>query len=379
MRPTVVKTTLISMLAAAALLGASCSSDSSDAASDSNGTSDSSSIAEAKSAVEELIKRPTQIQVTTPLEGDVPTGKTAAWLECSIPDCQILGPPLAEALNEFGWKMNTIDAGLTPEKVKDAWGLAVRGKPGAVFATGFGQSIFSEELGQLTSAGIPVINGFVADKSGKGGVSAVIGGSETSRAIGDAFANWVLAEKGKDAKVLLVHSSTFPTLLDVREGFETRYKELCSTCKLEVLDVPAEKFGAGLPAEVVAKLQSNRDINYVVADEGSMLLGLPQAMETANLNDIGVIGQYPSETSVEYLSSGKIVKAIVMPSMTDAMWNMADAMARLESGQSIAENEAAGPIWIVTPKTASQLKTPYHLIEGYQDEYRKLWSGVTGG
>ncbi len=379
MRSNMAKAAIVGFLAVSLVLAGACSSssDNSDGASN-GGTEASSGIAEAQSAVDQLTTRPTEIPVTKPLEGDVPTGQTASWLQCSIPDCEILGPPLEAALGEFGWSMDTIDAGLSPEEIKNAWGLAVKQSPGAVFATGFPSSIFSEELGQLAAADTPVIDAFVAEPAG-GGISAVISGTPTSNAIGEAFADWVLAKKGKEAKVLLVHSSTFPTLVDVKEGFESRYSELCPDCSVEVMDVPAESFGADLPAEVVAKLQANPDINYVIADEGNMLLGLPQAMETADITDVPVVGQYPSETSVEYLKSGKIVKAIVMPSMTDAMWNMTDALARNFTGQSLDENQAAGPLWIVTPDTADQLETPYHLIEGYQDEYKKLWSGVIGG
>lgn len=342
------------------------------------GTEQLDGIQEAIDAVEELTQRPTQIPITTPLEGTLPEGGgTAVWLQCSIPDCEILGPPLEAALNELGWEMETIDAGLTPEEVKNAWGLAVERNPDAVFATGFGSSIFADELAQLEERGTPVIDAFVAETSGNG-LTSVIGGTATSNAIGVAFADWVLAEEGEEANVLLVHSSTFPTLLDVKAGFEERYGELCADCEVEVMDVPAESFGSDLPAEVVAKLRSNPDINYVVADEGNMLLGLPQAMETAGI-DVGIIGQYPSETSVEYLADGSHVKAIVMPAMTDSMWNMADALARHLLDLPADENEGPGSLWILTPETAGEIEPPFHLIEGYEDEYRELWAPALGG
>jgi len=368
---------IIAMLMALVLVAAACGDDDSESSDDGDSSSEEGNgIAEAEEAVAQLTERPSEIPVTTPLEGEVGEG-SAAWLQCAIPDCEILGPPLEEGLAEFGWTMDTIDAGLSPEEVKSGWGVAASQEPDAVFATGFPRVIFEEELGQLADQGADIVNAFVAEGSGDG-VSAVISGTPTSTAIGTAFADWVLAEQGTDANVLLVHSSTFPTLLDVRAGFEERFTELCPDCPVEVMDVPAEDFGANLPAEVVAQLRSLPDVNYVVADEGNMLLGLPQAMAEAGMTDISVVGQYPSETSLEYLADGSIVKAIVMPSMGDAMWNMVDAMARTETGQPVDENEAAGPLWIVTPETASELEYPFSLVPDYQEQYQELWSAVTG-
>ncbi len=338
------------------------------------GTDDA--IPAAVAAVEELIDRPTEIPVTTPLEGTVPSDGTAAWLQCSLPDCEILGPPLEEALNAFGWSMETINAGLTPEEVLDAWALAVERAPDAVFATGFPRSIFDEQLSELAGSEVPIIEAFVADESEEG-ISAVISGSATSRAIGVAFADWVLSNEGSSANVLFIHSSAFATGEDVRAGFEERFQGLCADCPYEVIDIPANEFNS-IPREVVAILQGSPDINYIVADEGSMLVGLPQAMQTAGFQDVPVIGQYPSETTVQYLADGSVVKALVMPSMTDSMWSMVDAMARTFTGQSVEENEAPSPLWIVTPETAGELELPYSLVPDYQAQYRDLWSAVIG-
>ena len=149
------------LLATALVLSGACSSDDSGSGSADDTGGDSSGIPEAADAVEELTVRPTEIVQTTPLDGEVPSGLTAAWLQCSIPDCEILGPPLEEALQEFGWSMDTIDAGITPEEVKSGWGLAAEQNPDAVFATGFPTSIYSDELAQLAASDTPVIQGFI--------------------------------------------------------------------------------------------------------------------------------------------------------------------------------------------------------------------------
>lgn len=360
-------------------IAAACGSSSSGAGSsgDSNSGSTSTTIPSAQAAVSKLTTRPANIQITTPLDKKVPTGKKIAWIQCSIPDCQILGPPLKAAAAQFGWTVQTIDAGLTPDTVKAAWDVAVRSHPDAVVATGFPSSIFASELKTLENENIPVIDGFVADPVGNG-LDAIVQGRDTSNAIGVAFANWVLSQEGTKSNVLLVHSSTFPTLLDVKAGFMSTYSSECPSCKVKTIDVPATAYGKTLPAQVVATLRSNPDINYVVTDEGNMILGVPQAMKAAGITNVGVVGQYPSQASIQYLQDGSIVKAMVMPPIVDSMWTMVDALARVYTGQSVDVDNAAAPLWILTPQTAGDLTYPYFLTPDYQSQYKQLWAKGIG-
>jgi ABC-type sugar transport system substrate-binding protein len=365
----------IGVVASAAALAAACGGSGGSGGGQSAGSG--STIAAAQRAVDALTTRPAKIQITEPLGKVVPRGKRIDWIQCSIPDCQILGPPLAEAAKNFGWTVKTINGGITPASIKSAWDLAVRDKPDAVVATGFPSSIFASELKTLESQHIPVIDGFVADPTGNG-ISAVVQGKSTSTGIGAAEANWVLAKKGTKANVLLLHSSTFPTLLQVKDGFSSTYSGQCPSCKVKVVDAPATSYGTTLPAQVVAALRANPSINYVVVEEGNMILGIPQAMKAAGITNVGVIGQYPSQASVEYLKDGSIVKALVMPPVLDSMWTMTDALARVYTGQDVSVDDAAGPLWIITPETAGQLTYPYFLTPGYQAQYRSLWKAGIG-
>ena len=355
-------------------LGACSSSSTKGQATTSEAPAKSDSVAtQAQGIADKLTQRPTQLTVTDPITKPVPTGKKIVWLQCSIPDCAILGPPLKTASEYFGWSVDTINAGITPESVKAAWDLAVRAKPDAVVATGFPRSIFETELKQLAAAGTKVVDGYVTDPPADG-ITVTFAGRSSSRAIGDAMATWVLSKKGKASNVLLVHSSSFPTLGDVKDGFEGRYKALCSACKETVLDEPATAIGKDLPQNVAAKLRSDSSINYVVAEEGNMLLGLPEALKAAGIN-VPVIGQYPSETSIQYLKDGSIVKAIVMTQQVDSMFQATDALARAFAGQDFQADQPASPTWIVTPQTASQLESPYYLTPDYVSKYEAVWKG----
>jgi ABC-type sugar transport system substrate-binding protein len=333
------------------------------------------SIPGAQQALGHILVRPQHLPTSDPITKPIPKGKTIDWIQCSLSDCTILTPPLKAAAAALGWTIRVIPAGVTPETVKNAWDVAVADHPDGVVATGFPKSIFASELAALSAANIPVVDGFVADTSG-GGITAVVQGNNTNQKIGIAMADAVLAKRGSSANTLLISSSTFPTLAKVESGYMREYKRLCANCKVSTLDEQATSFGSTLPGDVVAYLRSHPGINSIVPDEGAMAIGIPQALATAGIKNMTIVGQYPDPTTAQYLKSGQM-SSIVMPQETDSMWQMIDALARFYAGQPTAPSEAASPVWAVTSKTVGRLKQPYYLIPNYASKYKHLW-GVNG-
>jgi len=365
---------MLGVIGCLCLVATACSNSSSGGGNGSPSASSSSSsdtIPAAVDALNKLLQRPETLPSTVPISKPIPKGKTIDWLQCGISDCAILTPPLKAAAASLGWNVKVVDAGLTPESVKNAWDLAVRDHPDAVFASGFPASIFKSELAQLKAMNIPVIDFAVHDKSGNG-ITAVIQGDNTSYAIGVGLADWVLAKKGKSANTLLVTSSTFANLPITVNGFKHEYNTLCPSCKVDTLDAPATTFGTTLPGNVVTYLRSHPDVNYIAADEGAMSQGIPQAIKTAGMN-IQMITQYPNQTTAQYLKDGSVLAGIIMPQEIDAMWQMTDAAARYYAGMSTKPAEAPSPLWFVTPETVSQISPPYSLIPDYPAKYKQLW------
>lgn len=360
----------VALAALTGLFAAGCGS-SSNSSTTSAASTTSSGISAAVSAVNQLSQRPTQIPSTTPITKAIPKGKTIAWIQCGISDCTVLTPALKAAAQELGWTIKVIPAGLTPVTVKNAWDVAVREHPDAVFASGFPASIFSSELATLHSEHIPVVDYAVTDPP-KNGIISVIQGPAFSKSIGKAMADWVLSKEGKKADTLFVTSSTFADLPYVTSGFNSEYSGFCSSCKVSTLNEPATSFGTSLPTTIVGYLRAHPSVNYLVLDEGSMAIGMPQALSSAGLTSTPVITQTPNPTTSQYLKQGAQLKMIVMPQMVDTMWQMVDTVARYWSGTPY-ESEVGSPLWLVTPSTVSQLTYPYNLVPNYQQKYKALW------
>jgi ribose transport system substrate-binding protein len=327
----------------------------------------------AKALLAALEKRPTELPVTAPITKPIPKGKRIDWLVCGVPDCTILTKPLQEAAAALGWTIKSIPAGLTPATVQAAWKLAVQDKPDAVMATGFPRAIFNTQLQQLKAMNIPVIDGFVTDEAGDGLTAVVAGGAETFGATGKTLADFTVGRGGKKTNAVFIGGSTFPGLDAVQNAYKTEYKTLCPDCSFDALNEPASAIGTTLPSAVVAYLTKHPNVNYLALGEGSMSIGLPQALQAAHLK-AKIVGVYPSQTELQALSAGTI-DGIVMFQQGDAMWQMTDALARYFAGVDVADAMKPSPAWAITKDSASELsgRGPYFLIENYQADYKKLW------
>lgn len=360
---------LVALLAVLPVVACSTGEDSPDAVP--SDAADENAIPEAREAMEQLVERPTTIPVTEPIDAEIPTGLTIDWIECGVPECTVLTEPLTKAAETLGWELKVVPAGLTPETILDAWNVAVRDQPDGVIGSGFPRVLFEQPLAQLEAAGIPVVYGFVTDEAG-GGIVAMINVTESFfNTTGVALADFVLGTAGTEANTLFIAQSTFPGAVKEAETFQTRYEELCPDCGFQVMDPPASATGSTLTGDIVAEITRNPDINYVVTTTPSQLTGLPQALETAGL-DVRLLTNSPDPTAVQYLKDG-LIEGIMMSTQHDAMWQMIDAMARHHAGVDVAPAEAATPNWVVTQETAGELTEPYHLVPGYEDQYKELW------
>ncbi len=234
-------------------------------------------MAAAKANVEAALVRPTKIEVTEPVGATIPKGKTIDWIQCSIPACTQLGTALKEATDTLGWTLNTIDGGITPETIANAWAKAAANKHDAVIASGFPRSIFEQSLQELKAANIPVIDIDVTDPA-ENGITAVIQGADAYPPLGALQADWVLSQNGEDSHVLRVTTSAFPVVGLSTQGFTDEYKKVCPNCELQTLEAQVTDFGDKLSTQIVAFLQSHPDVNIVSAAVSDMVTGLNSAL-----------------------------------------------------------------------------------------------------
>jgi hypothetical protein len=83
-------------------------------------------LEQAAAIVEEFSVRPTEIPNTTPIEGEIPTGKRVYFISCGAPACEAEIPILQEAAEILEWELTAISTDPTkPEQITAAWDRVV--------------------------------------------------------------------------------------------------------------------------------------------------------------------------------------------------------------------------------------------------------------
>lgn len=365
----------IGALAGAAALIAGCSSSS-------DGTSSGGAVGTAGTKyptaaahIATLMQRPTTIKITQAIGKSIPAGKTIAYIQCGSPACVGNGDALDEAAKTVDWTVKRIDAGLTAESIKAAWGQAVSQHPDAVVTSGFSRALFNPELSQLAAAKVPVIDLTTADNPGDG-LTAIYGYGPQWATQGQILADYMLANAGSaTVKALSVTVSAYANLGMIADGLSTEVKAQCGDCSVASLDVPVSSIGSDLPSRITSYLSAHPDVNWVYVGFADMVTGLPAALSSAGLGKVKLITIDDTATSQNYMRNGQSLVMSAGFDIHEMMWRAVDYLARTWTGASTGQNTAvdALPLWVVTKDNLPAGSGYLDYVEGYQGQYKKLW------
>lgn len=329
--------------------------------------------AQAEAAVAPYTTRPTSIGITEPIEGEIPSGKTIAYMNCSLPSCSEIGEIVKDAASVLGWTTVPINIGATPETVKAGWEQAVKLKPDAVIGQGYGPELYGEELDELKALDIPVILSSIAENDPR--LTALFQEGNTAVVKAGAIqADWVLAEYGSDAKTLAIDVPDLSSIHSWYTGFADEYKRLCPNCKLGKVEFASTDLGTPKTASQIAGyVQANPDTNAIMMSVASIALGLPEALEALDYDGaVGVLNA--DEATRDYMRQGKIT----VSNSTDwatTVWKEIDTAARYMMGQSVQPDiDAPENYFLYTGDTIPEgegYATPY--VADYQEQFKQLW------
>jgi|GEM_PF-1957680 len=337
------------------------------------GSSASGGIAEAQKFVEEGLETPTQITLTKPFKKTPPSGKTLAYMNCGLPICSEVEAGLKESTKVLGWKLVSISTGSTPESVQSAWSEVVQLNPDAVVADGSPAVLYEKQLKEYAAEGGAFVNEAVAEEPLVENSINIVGKDDFSES-GKWLARWAIAKQEENANSVFVNVSEFPILTTLEEAFKEEYKRLCASCKLESLTVSAAAIGKDLPSQLVSWMQKNPETNFLVPSFGDMVLGVPQALKAAGVNEsVSVISQGDGPTNFEYIAEGGQEVAVPQPVQMIA-WMMTDAAARLIVGEKFDESEyQVVPHQYITAENLENPKEPWPGVPGFQKQFEELW------
>ena len=335
-------------------------------------------VAAAQAIVDELRVIPTEIGVTVGPSAAVPTGLKVAWLACELPSCTEVGedwPAIAEAL---GWELKVINVesaspGAGVQEAID-WGanyISISGSPVAAF---------QEQYDAAVAAGIKFAFAYNGEAPADGILTSISGNDAVYNA-GSRIANYIIADSGAAANVLMVNIQMFPVLVAEEEGIRDTLAAGCAACTFDVLPVTIPDIGVNVPNLVASYLQEHPDVNYVSYAFSALPIGVTAALQSAGLDgQVTQVGVDFDTTGLSEIVAGTH-KAWTSNPKAYSSWIMAHAMVLDAVGDEFTEREAAEtlPTMIVDDADTAQgildgsplqnWKGP----EGYADQFLKLW------
>lgn len=325
---------------------------------------------------------PAEFDVNDPLPEAPPEGQTVAWLECSVPACQIYTQGFRDATEALGWNLEVIPFDQTNPAV--AFQQAIDVGADYVTSTAIAAALIEEQLQQMQDAGIPFFSLFSVDDPDPENNNIVFqaGGTEFYRSQGEALADWVMEDSGGDANVVYVNIRDLQILNFAEEGLGDKLGSDCDGCSFDVLPVTFDDLGSGeVPQLVASYLQSNPDTNYVLFAFSDLSRGVSETLAGAGLGEGVQIGgtindALNTQAIVDGDESGWTAQAVDYMS-----WLAVDGMARTSVGvpldQDYLDAVAVVPTFVITDETAQTLLDETEGLwegpEGFRDHFTQLW------
>jgi ribose transport system substrate-binding protein len=359
----------------AVMLVAACGSSDGDSGGDSGnggGTVDQAGLAEAKAYVEQALVRPTTLPVTQPVGKPIPEGKNIDFVVCPAPACSQFVTYFTEAADVLGWNVKEVTSGSSAGDIQAAWDQVIRDAPDAVVYSSLSRAQFEPQLAQLDEMGIPVLTCCTDDDAG-GAVKQVQSTSEDQEPEPLMLAAYPIADSEGRANSLLLSIPAFSILEEHKKVFFPAYEKWCPTCTVDELAIPVQNIGKDVPNQVVSYLRAHPDVNYILAQQDVLALGLPAALRAAGLEDqVKIVGMTPDAQNLQMIENGEEAATVGFP-IYEQSWMWADALARYFTDQSMDPSSEPLPFQLLTKDNLNSSTEVTPLIEDYQEQFKTLW------
>ena len=280
-----------------------------------------------------------QLPIAEPLT-ELPTGKTAAYIQCGVPVCEEIRIGIAGAADELGMSVEVFNHDDTPENVAAAWQGAVDAGVDVVLASGNPREFFAEQLAVLESRGVPVVVWSIPEGYEPGdGITANLLTADDYYFYGVLLADYAVAQTGGEGDIIFFGLPAFPVLGLLEEGFLAEMADVCPDCSLTNVSIDLTALLAGeVPGQVVSTIQSQSDPSHLVFAFGGMLFGVPEAMADAGL-DVPAASQAGGGLNFGFIAEGNVQTAEMGLASEFLGWRAMDAAARALAGQPVGRSE----------------------------------------
>ncbi len=302
-----------------------------------------------------------------------PTGKKVVIISCGSigVGCQLGAKGAQEAGNVLGWKTTIVDGKFDPRVWDTAVQEAVAGGADGIIMMAVSPALIQGGLDRARAAKVPVITTYQP----KFPDAPVIDGYVTSdhAAGGAILAQWIIADSGGKAHVLILGVSEFPEMVKRNNALAAEFGRACPGCTVE-----RQQFGAALAPQrlaplVTAQLRQHPEVDYVIGPydaTGTFIAqGVRQAQKAGKVKYAGFEG---NPIGFELMQNGEQAADLALPSPF-AGWLAVDMLARKLAGVGYTEEVTLPQRLFVAGKDAPKGNVGWDTDFDYRADLQKLW------
>lgn len=318
---------------------------------------------------------PSKIGVNVPLEKTPPRGKTIVFLECSdVPQCAQFEPGIQAGATALHWRLKVISfVTSNPSTLIAAFQEALQYHPVAVSLTGVGESVWGSEVRIYKKAKVAIIPMVAGPVRLNSVVPTNIFGPANIAAAGKILGNWFIGDSQASGDALFVDVPEFPVLAEYAGGAIGQIKSHCTKCVVTTLNAPlSEVLSGGLVPAVVAAVQANPSIKYVLTSDGAFLTGLSAALATIGRTDVKIGVGTPGLGDEEALVKGTEQAATGQAFKYTGML-MVDAAARYLEHMKILPEDGTEPQMLLTSANVGTPSNDLLYPRNFEAQFKKLW------
>lgn len=217
-----------------------------------------------------------------------------------------------EAVKKLGWTTTSYDGKSDPNVQNQAFLNAVASGAEAIIETSMNPNLIQQGLEAAKKANIPVISASAGYSEPNptlkfpGKISPIFDVSQDVPAEGAQVANWIINDSGGSGGVLLVSDPAYTLPTVFIENTRKRLEEACSGCTVESINISGTQLASTGPTQLVGKLKSNPDLEYVVAPYDPAAAAFVPALAQAGLTDIKMCSELGLQENLKFIREEQI-------------------------------------------------------------------------
>ena len=320
---------------------------------------------------------------TTPAKA--PPGIKVGIVSCGAQfrGCQAPADAAFEASKRIGWVPTMYDGAGTQEKQNAAILDALSAGANVIMTVSIDPRFIQLALQAAKKAGVPMISGSagidtpnpVIKPEGDNLTHELDVGTDYG-GVGRHVADWIIADSGGKANVLVFTDEEFYSVTAVVDGLLDEFKTKCPDCKIS----PLQKFTASQVATNVGQmavgyLQSHPDVNYIYAPYDPSAVFMVNALAQAGLGDnVKIASIVGAAQNLDFIRQGRI--QVIDGAFDNAYmgYAMVDQAIRILNKQPLFEPHDEGTPFQVLDKTNLPPQgQDWATRSDYKDRFLKLW------